>query len=103
MPIIIQTISRIHVSNGRNTIMNRQVNTPKIGINGTSGVLNARGASGIFLRIMITPMHTSMNAKSVPMLVISPTTLAGTKAANMLTKSMNRKLFLAGVRNLWCK
>ena len=73
---------------------------PKIGINGTKGVLKARGASGILFRIIITPTHTRINANSVPILVISPTTRAGTKAANRLTKSIKRKLFLAGVRNL---
>jgi hypothetical protein len=38
-----------------------------------------------------------MNANNVPMLVISPTTLAGTNAANALTNNMNNKLFFAGV------
>src|SRR5688572_16913306 len=68
-----------------------------MGTNGTIGVLNALGKSGIFLRITHTPIHTKMNANNVPILVISPTTLAGTNAANKLTKSMNNKLFFAGV------
>jgi hypothetical protein len=42
-------------------------------------------------------MQTNINANNVPMLVISPTTLAGTNAANKLTKSMNNKLLFAGV------
>jgi len=35
-----------------------------------------------------------MKANKVPILVISPTTRAGTNAANKLTKSMNSRLFL---------
>lgn len=90
----------IHVSPGRNTIINKQVAIPKIGTTGTKGVLKALGASGIFFRITKTPMQTKMKANSVPMLVISPTTLAGTKAANKLTKTRNSKLLFAGVLNL---
>src|ERR1043165_3104255 len=82
---------------GKNTIMNKQVAIPKRGIKGTIGVLNALGNSGIFLRITQTPIHTNMKANNVPILVISPTTLAGTKAANALTNSMKNKLFFAGV------
>jgi hypothetical protein len=77
--------------------MNKQVRIPSIGTNGTMGVLNALGISGIFLRITQIPIQTRMKANKVPILVISPTTLAGTKAAKRLTKSMNNKLFLAGV------
>ena len=82
--------------------MPKQTKTPKTGTNGTSGVLNARGAFGSFLRSTNTPMHTNMNANKVPMLVISPTTLPGTKAANKLTNTMKNKLERAGVRNRLC-
>ena len=70
---------------------------PMIGTSGTNGVLNARGNSGIFLLITHTPIQTKMNANKVPMLVISPTTRAGTKAAKRLTKTMNSKLLFEGV------
>src|SRR5688572_5238226 len=93
----IHTSKRIHVSIGRNTIINKQVAIPKIGIKGTIGVLNVLGSSGIFFRITHTPTQTSMKANNVPILVISPTTLAGTKAAKRLTKSIKNKLFFAGV------
>ena len=98
----IHTIKRIHVSNGKKAIMKKQVKIPSIGTKGTNGVLNALGASGIVFRITITPAHTNTNASSVPILVISPTTRAGTKAANKLTKSMNSALDLEGVLNLLC-
>src|SRR6478672_8259954 len=101
-PIIIHTIRRIQVSRGRKTIMNKQVAMPSTGIKGTHGVLNALGASGSFFLKTITPIQTRMNANKVPILVISPTTLAGTKAAKRLTKSMNRKLLFEGVLNLGC-
>ena len=100
--MIIHTIRRIHVSRGKNTIMNKQVATPNMGTRGTRGVLNLRGASGIFFRITNTPMQTRIKANNVPMLVISPTTLAGTNAAKRLTNIMNRKLLLKGVRNFEC-
>jgi hypothetical protein len=97
--MIIQIIKRNHVSPGKNTIINKQVKIPSIGTNGTNGVLKLRGALGMVLRITNTPIQTRINANSVPMLVISPTTLAGTNAANKLTKTMNSKLFFAGVLN----
>ena len=77
--------------------MNKQVAIPRMGTNGTIGVLNALGRSGIFLRITHTPIHTRMNANNVPILVISPTTSAGMKAAKALTNNMNSKLLFAGV------
>ncbi len=39
-PMIIHTNKRIQVSSGKNAIMKKHVPTPKIGIKGTSGVLN---------------------------------------------------------------
>src|SRR5437764_537888 len=68
-----------------------------MGTNGTIGVLKALGRSGILLRITHTPIHTRIKANKVPMLVISPTTRAGTNAAKRLTKHINNKLFFAGV------
>lgn len=90
------------VSNGKNTIMNKQVRTPKIGTNGTHGVLKALGASGWVLRMTNTPIQTRIKANKVPILVISPTTRAGINAAKRLTKIINKKLFFDGVLNTGC-
>src|SRR4029078_10040450 len=89
-------------SPGKKTIMNKQVPIPSIGTTGTKGVLNALGASGIFFLSTNTPMQTRIKANKVPILVISPTTLAGTKAANKLTNTRNNVLLFAGVLNLGC-
>ena len=72
--------------------MKKQVTIPSIGTSGTKGVLNALGASGILFRMTTTPIQTRINANRVPILVISPTTLAGTKAAKRLTNTRNSKL-----------
>src|SRR5690606_33920118 len=97
-PIIIQQTKRIQVSNGRNAIIPKHTRIPRTGTSGTKGVRNARGASGwVFLRTS-TPTHTRMNANSVPILVISPTTLPGMKAANRLTKTRKKRLDFQGVR-----
>ena len=85
-PMASQTTSRNQVSKGINTIMPKQVRIPSIGIKGTSGTLNGRSALGsVFLR-MSMPTQTIRKASKVPILVISPTTVIGTKAAN---KAMN--------------
>ncbi len=97
-----QIINRNQVSPGNASIIAKQDKIPRIGTKGTSGVLKARGKSGCFLRNTITPTHTKTNASNVPILVISPTTRAGTKAANKLTKSINNKFDFAGVPNLGC-
>ena len=99
-PITSQTINRTHVSPGRAAIMATQEIIPKMGTNGTNGVLNARGKSGCVLRNTITPTQTKTKASNVPMLVISPTTRAGTNAANKLTNNINNKFDLLGVPNL---
>src|ERR1051325_11748987 len=49
-----------------------------------------------------TPMHTRMNANSVPMLVISPTTSSGMKAANSPVNTKNSMFDLYGVRYFGC-
>ena len=100
--MINHTINRIHVSPGKKTIINKQVPIPRIGTTGTNGVLNALGASGILFLNISTPIQTRIKANNVPILVISPTTLAGTKAANRLTNTRNNRLLLAGVLNLGC-
>ena len=100
--MINHTINRIQVSPGKKTIINKQVPIPSTGTTGTKGVLNALGASGILFRNTSTPIQTRIKANKVPILVISPTTLAGTKAANKLTNTRNNVLLLAGVLNLGC-
>ena len=97
-----QMINRSQVSPGKDTIIPKHDRMPRIGTKGTNGVLNARGRLGWVLRRTITPTHTKTNARRVPMLVISPTTRAGTKAANKLTKSINNKFDLLGVPNFGC-
>ena len=72
---------------------------PSIGISGTSGTLKGRSASGsVFLRIRI-PAQTIRNASNVPMLVISPTTVMGTNAANSAINPQSNIFDLYGVLN----
>ena len=101
-PTASQIINLNQVSPGSENIINRQQTIPNIGIKGTNGVLKALGRSGCVLRKMIIPAHTNTNASKVPILVISPTTVAGTKAANKLTNTMNKRFDLEGVPNLGC-
>ncbi|KAA6315686.1 hypothetical protein EZS27_033895, partial [termite gut metagenome] len=93
---------RTHVSNGKKAIINRQVAIPSIGTSGTSGVLNARGTSGIFFRITQIPAQTMTKASKVPMLVSSPATRAGTNKVKTLIRVRNSRLLLYGVLNLAC-
>lgn len=79
--------------------MQRQVRMPRMGTKGTKGVLKARGALGMVRRTTSTAAQTKVKAMSVPILVISPATRAGTMAANMPTMTMKRALLRAGVRN----
>ena len=57
-----------------------------MGISGTSGVLKERGTSGMVLRTTSTAAQTSVKAISVPMLVISPASRAGTKSCQQAHK-----------------
>src|ERR1700683_161527 len=52
--------------------------------------------------MMITPMQTSTNAKSVPTDVKSPASDSGKNAPNAPTKKNSNILHLYGVRNLGC-
>ena len=52
-----------------------------IGNSGTNGTRNGRSMSGCVRRRMITPMFTSRNANSVPMLTSLTISLSGTRAA----------------------
>jgi hypothetical protein len=93
-PIAIQMAKRIHVSRGSATIIDRQINIPAMGTNGTQGALKGRGVLGSLLRITNTPIHTNTNANKVPIDTISPTTLTGTNAANKLTNTAKNKFDL---------
>ena len=74
--------------------MAKQITAPKIGTNGTNGVLNGLSISGdLRLKIQI-PALTNTNANKVPNEVRSPATLPGTKAANPPTKTNNIQLDL---------
>jgi hypothetical protein len=68
----------------------------------TAGTLNARCSSGRFTRRIQTPAHTSMKANSVPMLVISPTMLSGSRPANSDVNTKNSMFDFHGVRYFGC-
>ena len=73
-------------------IIAKQITAPKIGTNGTNGVLNGLSISGdLRLKIQI-PALTNTNANKVPKEVKSPATLPGTNAANPPT-NMNKIQF----------
>ena len=61
---------------GRLSINSSGIPIPKMGTTGTSGVLNARGKSGLRTRKIQTPPETITKASSVPMevswLLVSP-------------------------------
>lgn len=98
----IQARRRNQVSPGSDAIIRKQETIPRIGTTGTQGVLKERGASGWVLRNTNTPKQTRTKANSVPILVISPTTRAGTNAANKLTNKQKSKLDFHGVLNFLC-
>src|ERR1700743_3401569 len=79
-----------------------QTKMPRIATTGKNLTLKSRCKSGLRTRRIQTPAHTRMNAKSVPMLVISPTMLSGRKAANSEVKTKNSMLDFHGVLNLGC-
>ena len=94
-------MSSLHqLSASNENIKYPQTKTPAIGTKGTSGVLKALGASGIFLRITKIPMHTKEKANRVPMLTICPKSLIGTNPAKILTKNIKKIFVFHGVRNL---
>ena len=61
-----------------------------IGMNGTQGVRNGRGCTGLVCRRIMIAMHTITNASSVPMFTILPISSIGvtlpTMAASRPTK-----------------
>src|SRR4030095_9455143 len=74
-----------------------QTRMPRIDTNGNAGTVKPRGISGRRFRMIQTPAQTSMNANSVPILVISPTMLSGRKAANSEVNTKNNMFDLYGV------
>ena len=64
--------------------------------------MKPRGMSGRRTRMIQTPAQTSMNANSVPMLVISPTMLSGMNAANSAVNTKNSMFDLYGVWYFGC-
>ena len=70
-------------------IIAKQITAPKIGTNGTNGVLNGRSILGDFTLKIQMPALTNTKANKVPKEVKSPATLPGTKAAKAPTK-MNK-------------
>ena len=73
-------------------IIAKQITAPKIGTNGTSGVLNGRSISGDLRLSIQTPRLTNTKANKVPNEVKSPATLPGTNAAKAPTNT-NNKIF----------
>ena len=71
---------------------------PRIATTGSAGTVKPRSRSGRLTRMIQTPAHTSMNANSVPMLVISPTMSPGMNAANSAVNTKNSMFDLYGVR-----
>ncbi len=102
-PIASQTASLNQFVQPRPYIIAKQTITPKIGTNGTNGVLNSRFISGSVFLNTITETQTKINANKVPILVISPTISPGTKAANAPTITKMTRFALYGVLYLECK
>ena len=68
-----------------------------IGNTGTNGVRNGRSMSGLVRRRMITPMLTSTNANSVPMLTSLTISDSGTSAARIEIRMPKHSVSRAGV------
>ena len=81
-----QTPSRAQLGQPRPKIIAAQTSTPRVETSGSPATRKGRVAVGSFTRMTHTPMETRMNAKSVPMLVMSPTMSPGTNAAKRPTK-----------------
>src|SRR5687767_8638812 len=99
-PMFSQTRKRTHVMTGRLNIRYEHDAMPRIGNSGPNGTRNGRGASGRFTRSINTAAHTTTNANSVPMLVISPTTWICVKPATIATTTHVMIVVMYGVPNL---
>ena len=91
------TPKRAQFSLPKPAIIAPHTTTARIGTRGTKGVRKGLGASGSLLRMMMIPIETSAKANRVPMLVMSPTTLSGMKAANRATNTKKIQLDFEGV------
>lgn len=87
----------VSVVKSSDTIIPPQTSIPKIGTNGTNGVLNGRSKVGSDLRSKIIATQTNTKANNVPNDVKSPATLPGTNAANAPTKANKIQFDLNGV------
>ena len=96
----IQMTSRHQVSQSSDVIIAKHTNIPNIGNKGKHGHLNGLGVSGWVLRKIMTPAHTMINAKSVPMDVMFPNLEIGKKPAKKPVKTMKSKFDRHGVRHL---
>lgn len=85
------------VKASKETIIKPQTNIPKMGTNGTKGVLKGRGTSGLVFLMIKMPAQTNTNANKVPNDVRSPARLPGAKPANNPTKTKRIQLALKGV------
>src|SRR5690348_6965601 len=70
---------------------------PRIGTAGTQGVRNGRGWAGCLIRITHTPAQTITKANKVPMLVMRPTMLSGSRAEKGATRQQKSRLERQGV------
>ncbi len=84
----------------RLSISHTQSTAERIGSHGMSGTRNDARMSGRFLRSTITPMLTSTNAESVPMLIISSSTPTSVKPARAATTTPAMICTRTGVRRL---
>ena len=84
-------------------IIDAQTRMPSSGTIGTNGVLKGRTKVGFDFLNIIIPAHTKINANKVPILVKSPATLPGIKAAKAPTKANNTQFDLNGVLYFGCK
>src|ERR1700730_7618672 len=101
-PISSQTINRSQLVQPNPKIIAPHVMIPSIETTGTAGTRNPRSRLGLRTRKIQTPAQTRMKANNVPMLVISPVTSAGTKAASKPVKTKNSMFDLYGVLNRGC-
>src|SRR5690606_203935 len=97
IPIRSHIPRRSQLSIGKDAMRSKQTITPKIGRNGTKGVLKGRSNSGFVLRRTNTPIQTRVKANNVPILTIWPRSETGTKPANKETNTINIAFVFHGV------
>src|SRR6476620_8058358 len=86
-PITSHHPNRSHASRGRPRITKKQSPAPTMPTTWTNGTRNGRFRSGSVYRSTMTPMQTSMNANSVPMLVRSYVSAASPMRDHSATKT----------------